>query len=171
MHAVQCVDRSTYTALRIMLSTWRVQAFNWSLYMGDSHLEDVSWVQTKHYGGQYPFLKLLLPSILNHIQNVIVLDTDLIFLKDIAMLWEIFSTFEGDEVIAVAENLSGRKIPRSVSLVLLFIMRLLITSPPLISYFLSTRSKIAFAWSPKSCKYSEKIPSICKICLYTFNFH
>ncbi|EGD74117.1 Gyltl1b protein [Salpingoeca rosetta] len=107
IHLHVITDDATLPVLDVMLGTWGIRAFNYTLYPGDRHLSAISWVETSHYSGQYPLLKLLLPTLLADVQHVIALDTDLTFRADIAELWRIFAMFEAEEAIGVVENLSG----------------------------------------------------------------
>lgn len=56
-----------------------------SFYPTEDVMDDVAWIPNKHYSGVYGLLKLTLPKLLPpDLDKVIVLDTDLIFLSDIA---------------------------------------------------------------------------------------
>lgn len=71
-----------------------------SFYDADDHLSEVSWISNTHYSGVYGLLKLIIPKIIQHTvtKRIIVIDTDLIFLDDIAKLWKLFDSFNHSQV-------------------------------------------------------------------------
>lgn len=74
-------------------------AVKYTCYNAQDRLSEVRWIPNSHYSGIFALVKLLFPSILpNSLKQVIVLDSDLTFLSDIAELWDLFRNMTGDQV-------------------------------------------------------------------------
>lgn len=65
----------------------------------------MSWIPNKHYSGVYGLLKLILPEVLA-VEKVLVLDTDVTVLTDLADLWDIFDQLKNNQMLALVENQS-----------------------------------------------------------------
>ena len=99
-------DSIAQLILQTLFKTWSVPGISVSFYLADNLQSDVSWVPNKHYSGVYGLMKLVLPKALpQHLDKVIVLDTDITFATDIAELWKLFSKMT-KEAIALVENQS-----------------------------------------------------------------
>ena len=99
-------DSIAQLILQTLFKTWSVPGIDVSFYLADNLQSDVSWVPNKHYSGVYGLMKLVLPKALpQHLDKVIVLDTDITFATDIAELWKLFSKMTR-EAIALVENQS-----------------------------------------------------------------
>lgn len=71
----------------------------YTCYNAQSRLSQVRWIPNSHYSGIYALVKLLLPDILPaSLTQVIVLDSDLTFLCDIAELWMVFRNMTRNQV-------------------------------------------------------------------------
>lgn len=66
----------------------------------------MSWIPNSHYSGVYGLLKITLPEAINE-SKVIVLDTDVTILNDISILWDLFQSFNKDQVLGLVENQSN----------------------------------------------------------------
>lgn len=71
----------------------------YSCYNAQDKLSQVKWIQNSHYSGIYALVKLLFPEILPpSLHRVIVLDSDLTFLSDVAELWAMFRNMTDEQV-------------------------------------------------------------------------
>lgn len=115
LHLHLVVDDTARLKLQLLLATFAVEALEVDLYPIEPHLSAVEWVPNHHYGGFYALCKLRLLDILPaSLARVIVLDTDVLVLEDIAELWGFFATLLDPHpaaAFAVVENLSGWYIP------------------------------------------------------------
>ena len=99
-------DSIAQLILQTLFKTWSVPGIDVSFYLADNLQSDVSWVPNKHYSGVYGLMKLVLPKALpQHLDKVIVLDTDITFATDIAQLWKLFSKMTR-EALALVDNQS-----------------------------------------------------------------
>lgn len=72
---------------------------NFSFYSAEKHSQEINWIPNKHYSGLFGLLKLILTNMLPQwLEKVVVLDTDVTFASDVALLWATFSTFSSDQV-------------------------------------------------------------------------
>ncbi|XP_005089411.2 LARGE xylosyl- and glucuronyltransferase 1 [Aplysia californica] len=100
-------DPLTETILRKLFQTWSVAEVEVSFYPAESVKPDISWIPNRHYSGVFGLMKLTLPKTLpEHMNKVIVLDTDVTFATDIAELWKIFRVLRGKQAIGLVENQS-----------------------------------------------------------------
>ncbi|XP_072945492.1 xylosyl- and glucuronyltransferase LARGE2s-like isoform X2 [Epargyreus clarus] len=77
----------------------------YTCYNAQNRLAQVRWIPNSHYSGIYAMVKLLFPSILPEtLKQVIVLDSDLTFLCDVAELWALFRNMTDDQFIGLVEN-------------------------------------------------------------------
>ena len=107
LHLHIVVDEVSEHILTNLFRTWDIPNFAVSFYLDKRHLPDVTWFENTHYSGVYGLLKLKLPEILSdNIEQVIVLDTDLLFNSDIVELWNIFNFFSANQCLGMADNLS-----------------------------------------------------------------
>ena len=91
LHLHLLSDPVAKMVLARLFATWRVPQLEVSFYSTSAVEDSVSWVPNKHYSGVYGLLKLALPRALpESLEKVIVLDTDLTFAADIALLWKEF---------------------------------------------------------------------------------
>ncbi|XP_048481202.1 xylosyl- and glucuronyltransferase LARGE2s [Plutella xylostella] len=99
------VDTSSEHVLNTLMKTWDLPDVNYSCYNAQDHLFKVSWVPNKHYSGIYTLVKLLVPEILPaSLPRVIMLDSDLTFLSDVAELWSMFRNMTDRQFIGLVEN-------------------------------------------------------------------
>lgn len=74
-------------------------AVKYTCYNAQSKLSQVQWIPNAHYSGVFGLAKLLYPDILpSSLNQVIVLDSDLTFLCDVAELWSMFQNMTEDKV-------------------------------------------------------------------------
>lgn len=107
LHIHFIVDPPAKKILGTLFRTWNVPDLTVSFYSTALVERKVSWIPNIHYGGVYGLMKLCIPDILPpSIKRIIILDTDLLFLTDIAHLWNIFTLFRKGEVIGLVENQS-----------------------------------------------------------------
>ena len=105
-------DAAARTILATLFETWRIPQVNVSLHPTEEVEGDVAWIPNKHYSGVFGLLKLTLPKILpQHLDRVIVLDTDVTFATDIGKLWTIFDKFSSGQALGLVENQSDWYIP------------------------------------------------------------
>ena len=95
--------------LATLFSTWQLPAVNVSFYATETALTNVSWIPNSHYSGVFGLLKLTLTSTLPpKLNNVLVLDTDIMFAGDVAELWQLFSTIrKRGKLFGLVENQSN----------------------------------------------------------------
>ena len=95
--------------LDTLMRTWELPAVNFSFYDTESLIENVSWIHTFHYSGVYGLLKLTVPDALpSTIKNIIMLDTDVMFTSDVALLWHFFKDIkERKKLLGIVENQSN----------------------------------------------------------------
>ncbi|XP_013191389.2 xylosyl- and glucuronyltransferase LARGE1 isoform X2 [Amyelois transitella] len=99
------VDGSTEHIIKEFFRTWDLPDVKYTCYNAQKFLPQVSWIPNTHYSGVYGLTKLLFPEILpNSLERVIVLDSDLTFLCDIAELWTLFRNMAKAQIIGLVEN-------------------------------------------------------------------
>jgi len=107
LHIHFLVNEETKLILSHLIQTWDLPDLVISFYVVHSYLHKISWIPNKHYSGVYGLLKLIILEILpRHIDKVIALDTDLVFVENVAGLWNHFQFFEKGEAIGLVENQS-----------------------------------------------------------------
>ncbi|KHN88693.1 Glycosyltransferase-like protein LARGE2 [Toxocara canis] len=105
MHFV--VDDVAAQILPTLFDTWQLPSVEVLFYNSTSFINRVSWIPNRHYSREYGLLKLILTDIFpDSIKKVAVLDTDVLFVEDIARLWEFWSEMNSAQALAVVENLS-----------------------------------------------------------------
>ena len=95
--------------LATLFSTWQLPAVNVSFYATETALTNVSWIPNSHYSGVFGLLKLTLTSTLPAtLNNVLVLDTDIMFAGDVAELWQLFAAIrKRGKLFGLVENQSN----------------------------------------------------------------
>ncbi|XP_013171453.1 PREDICTED: glycosyltransferase-like protein LARGE2 isoform X2 [Papilio xuthus] len=102
------VDTAAGQTISKLFDTWDLPDVKYSCYNAQNRLSQVRWVPNSHYSGIYALVKLLFPDILpDTLQQVIVLDSDLTFLCDIAELWNIFNNMTENQLFGLVENESN----------------------------------------------------------------
>ena len=87
LHFHFIVDSPARLIVDELISTWDIPSLKYTMYPLDQELLDaVLWIPNAHYSSIFGLLKVLLPKILP-IDSIIVLDTDMIVLGDVAELW------------------------------------------------------------------------------------
>ncbi|GMT19807.1 hypothetical protein PFISCL1PPCAC_11104, partial [Pristionchus fissidentatus] len=81
-------DARAREVLSIMLHTWRIERLRWSLYELDEPHDRVKFIPTAHAAGSMGFLRLFAHDLLP--LYVILIDTDTMFLEDIAVMHQFF---------------------------------------------------------------------------------
>ncbi|KFD49470.1 hypothetical protein M513_09655 [Trichuris suis] len=77
-------------------------------YNRSGTLEEVAWIPNRHYSGLFGLTKLVLTEILpRSIDKILVLDSDVLVLTDLADLWSLFQRFNSSQTFGLAENLSN----------------------------------------------------------------
>ncbi|XP_026751626.1 xylosyl- and glucuronyltransferase LARGE2s-like [Galleria mellonella] len=105
LHFHFIVDGTSQEITNILFDTWDLPDVKYTCYDAQNWLPQVRWIPNSHYSGIYGLVKLLFPSILpNSLKQVIVLDSDLTFLCDIAELWNLFRNMSNDQFIGLVEN-------------------------------------------------------------------
>ena len=94
-------DIENYNYMKDLLaqcSKHNVKLYDWKKY---KYLID--FLPTTHYSGTFALLKLLIPEILPPtVERVVVIDTDMIFNRDIKLLWSFFHEFDKRQLIGIA---------------------------------------------------------------------
>uniref|UniRef100_A0A5S6QQW4 Glycosyltransferase-like protein LARGE2 n=1 Tax=Trichuris muris TaxID=70415 RepID=A0A5S6QQW4_TRIMR len=93
-----------------LFATWALPQVSFSVYDCNrtSILEKVAWMPNSHYSGVFGLIKLILIDILpQNIDKVLVLDSDVLVLSDLADLWSVFKRFNSTQMLGLAENLSN----------------------------------------------------------------
>uniref|UniRef100_A0A8C5WGS3 Xylosyl- and glucuronyltransferase LARGE2s n=1 Tax=Leptobrachium leishanense TaxID=445787 RepID=A0A8C5WGS3_9ANUR len=107
LHLHMITDSVAQTVLGNLFRTWKVPSLHISFYNASELKPEVSWIPNKHYSGIYGLMKLTLTKALpTDLSKVIVLDTDITFVTDIAELWAIFRKFTDQQVLGLVENQS-----------------------------------------------------------------
>ncbi|KAL7064063.1 hypothetical protein AAHC03_04334 [Spirometra sp. Aus1] len=88
-----------------MLQTWQLKHVRYSLHVISDYKEKTAWMHSWHYATATSVLRLYIPEILNDIQKVLSLDTDVIVLDDISELWDLID--EADERQAISMTMDG----------------------------------------------------------------
>ncbi|XP_068623154.1 xylosyl- and glucuronyltransferase LARGE2s-like [Battus philenor] len=102
------VDSSSLQTTSKLFDTWDLPDVKYTCYNAQNRLSQVRWIPNSHYSGVYALVKLLFPDILpDTLQQVIVLDSDLTFLCDVAELWNMFRNMSDDQLIGLVENESN----------------------------------------------------------------
>ncbi|XP_077292472.1 xylosyl- and glucuronyltransferase LARGE2s-like [Arctopsyche grandis] len=106
IHFHLMVDDVAFTILETLFNTWDLPEVTITFYHTNDAIPMVSWIPNAHYSGIFGLLKLTLPNVLpKNLKKVIVLDTDLTFLSDIAELWVLFQKMK-NEIFGLVENQS-----------------------------------------------------------------
>ena len=94
-------DIENYNYIKKLLaqcSKQNVKLYDWKRYK-----YFIDFIPTTHYSGTFALLKLLTPEILPPtVERVVVIDTDMIFNRDIKQLWSFFHEFDQQQLIGVA---------------------------------------------------------------------
>ncbi|CAH2055874.1 unnamed protein product, partial [Iphiclides podalirius] len=102
------VDSPAHQTTTKLFDTWDLPDVKYTCYDAQSRLPEVRWIPNSHYSGVYALVKLLFPDILPPtLDQVIVLDSDLTFLCDVAELWYMFRNMSDDQLIGLVENESN----------------------------------------------------------------
>lgn len=100
-------DSAGRHVLQVLFKTWKLQKVSISFYDADKLKAEVEWIPNSHYSGVYGLMKLTLTKALPDIlDKVIVLDTDVFFLTNIAELWKLFEKFSTQQAVGLVENQS-----------------------------------------------------------------
>ncbi|XP_066252461.1 xylosyl- and glucuronyltransferase LARGE2s-like [Euwallacea similis] len=108
IHLHILVSNDSATVLRLLFKSWHIPQVNVSFYNISKWLKDVRWVPNGHYSGNYGLLKLIFHKVIpaSVTKKLLILDTDLIIVDDIHMLWKLFDEFNYQQAIGIAENQS-----------------------------------------------------------------
>lgn len=108
LHLHIIVDTPAHLILTVLLHTWQLPSLQYTLYpINGSLLREVQWIPNAHYSSVFGLLKLLLPYILQDIDSVIVLDTDVTILSDLDQLWRHFKVIRRNKKwLGLVENQS-----------------------------------------------------------------
>lgn len=102
------VDSTSQQITSKLFDTWDLPDVKYTCYNAEDRLPEVRWIPNSHYSGVYALVKLLFPSILpESLKQIIVLDSDLTFLCDIAELWVMFRNMTDEQYIGLVENESN----------------------------------------------------------------
>ncbi|KAL4706703.1 hypothetical protein ACJJTC_014458 [Scirpophaga incertulas] len=105
LHFHFIVDGTAQHIAETLFNTWDLPDVKYTCYNAQNHLVKVRWIPNSHYSGVYALVKLLFPEILSTTLNqVIVVDSDLTFLCDVAELWTMFRNMTDDQIIGLVEN-------------------------------------------------------------------
>lgn len=100
-------DIPAQLVLKTLFETWRLQQVLISFYDTDKARPFIDWIPNRHYSGIYGLMKLTLTEILpESLDKIIVLDTDVFFLANIAELWSQFHNHSEKQAIGLVENQS-----------------------------------------------------------------
>ena len=108
LHFHLMTDSSAHLVLTTLFRTWQLPAVNVSFYAIENTSHIVSWIPNSHYSGIYGLMKLTLVKLLpGDLDHVIVLDTDLMLMEDIACLWKFFKEVSRrGKLLGLVENQS-----------------------------------------------------------------
>ncbi|XP_063831751.1 xylosyl- and glucuronyltransferase LARGE1-like [Ostrinia nubilalis] len=99
------VDGTSQQITNVLFDTWDLPDVKYTCYNAQNRLMQVRWIPNSHYSGIYALVKLLFPDILpDTLKQVIVLDSDLTFLCDVAELWTMFRNMTDEQIIGLVEN-------------------------------------------------------------------
>ncbi|XP_041969668.1 LARGE xylosyl- and glucuronyltransferase 2-like [Aricia agestis] len=102
------VDAPSQHTINKLFDTWDLPDVKYTCYDAQRSLSEVRWIPNSHYSGVYGLVKLLFPKILPpSLSQVIVLDSDLTFLCDIAELWHLFRNMSSEQYLGLVENMSN----------------------------------------------------------------
>lgn len=100
-------DEAAHLVLKTLFETWKLQQVLVSFYDTEKLKSHIEWIPNRHYSGIFGLMKLVLTETLpSSLHQVVVLDTDVFFLADIAELWSLFHKFSKTEAIGLVENQS-----------------------------------------------------------------
>ena len=100
-------DENGQQILTKLFKSWQLHSISLNFYPTSEYTEDLQWIPNKHYSGVYGLMKLILPSLLpDSLEKVIVLDTDILFMSNVAELWNLFSNFNEKQCVGLVENQS-----------------------------------------------------------------
>ncbi|KAK2579800.1 hypothetical protein KPH14_008682 [Odynerus spinipes] len=105
LHFHLLVDEIAKRTLTTLFQTWDLPHVTVTYYPAERWVPKVSWIPNKHYSGVYGLLKLILPEALGE-SKVLVLDTDVTILNDVAVLWRVFEKFTYNQTLGLVENQS-----------------------------------------------------------------
>ncbi|XP_026331083.1 LARGE xylosyl- and glucuronyltransferase 1-like [Hyposmocoma kahamanoa] len=108
LHFHLIVDFASEKMLNKFFDTWDLPDVKYSCYNAQYELPKVAWIPNSHYSGVYSFFKLLYTDVLpKSLEKVIVLDSDLTFLSDVAELWSMFKNMTDEQLLGLVENESN----------------------------------------------------------------
>eukprot|EP00795_Rhopilema_esculentum_P011669 gene11669-21919_t len=100
-------DFSARLVLETLFESWKLQQVLVSFYDTEKLRQHIEWIPNRHYSGIYGLMKLTLTDTLPEtLDQVVVLDTDVFFLADIAELWSQFHNFSKHKAVGLVENQS-----------------------------------------------------------------
>ncbi|KFD69737.1 hypothetical protein M514_09655, partial [Trichuris suis] len=103
-------SRHSIDVFENLFATWALPQVKFSVYdyNRSGTLEEVAWIPNRHYSGLFGLTKLVLTEILpRSIDKILVLDSDVLVLTDLADLWSLFQRFNSSQTFGLAENLSN----------------------------------------------------------------
>ncbi|KJE88518.1 glycosyltransferase-like protein LARGE1, variant [Capsaspora owczarzaki ATCC 30864] len=107
LHLHFVVDEASREPIGTLIETWNLSRVELSLYDLAPFESKVASIPTVHYSGKFGLIKLVLANILpESVTHVLSLDTDLLFMRDVAHLWGHFSEFTEDQMFGLVENQS-----------------------------------------------------------------
>lgn len=108
LHFHMVVDNTAEHTVAVLFDTWMLPDVKYTCYNAQNRLSEVRWIPNSHYSGVYALVKLLFPDILpENLDRIIVLDSDLTFLSDVAEIWRMFRNMTNEQFIGLVENESN----------------------------------------------------------------
>ena len=103
-------DQMTQHAITTLFDSWAIPDLLVRTYtINQTVIEQIGWVPNHHYGGLYALLKLTVLQVLpSWLERIAIIDTDLIFTRDIRELWLKFVEMDEQQCLAMVENQSGK---------------------------------------------------------------
>ncbi|CDW59779.1 glycosyltransferase protein LARGE2 like [Trichuris trichiura] len=103
-------SRHSIDVFENLFATWALPQVKFSVYdyNRSGTIEEVAWIPNRHYSGLFGLTKLVLTEILpRNIDKILVLDSDVLVLTDLADLWSLFQRFNSTQTFGLVENLSN----------------------------------------------------------------
>ncbi|XP_062528123.1 xylosyl- and glucuronyltransferase LARGE2s isoform X2 [Bombyx mori] len=99
LHFHMVVDNTAEHTVAVLFDTWMLPDVKYTCYNAQNRLSEVRWIPNSHYSGVYALVKLLFPDILpENLDRIIVLDSDLTFLSDVAEIWRMFRNMTNEQI-------------------------------------------------------------------------
>ncbi|CDS40123.1 Glycosyl transferase family 8 [Echinococcus multilocularis] len=103
IHLHFLTDKATRFIVEGILESWRLNKIRLTFYPAEPIQAKIGWMRSKHSATKVATMKMYLPEILNStVAKVLLLDSDAVFMTDVAELWRHFDQFGKYQFLGMA---------------------------------------------------------------------